>query len=426
MDNIYKYNINDTNNVDYLNINNISPYKEILRYHIITGLNKYFELQIKELDIINYNYNDLIKNNCSKLNELSIRWCWCQYNNNTIKDYVIPYVEDNNYKYSGFIKDINYILNLKDDKIITEESIIIIELKQVISFYLEIEYYIFSTRKDIDLTLNKNIIDNKIHICCEYKNYSYDTCIHVSVYNMIKIKLITHGKKYNLILNCMCNDIDNYLDRYIYCLLFRYSYMDAGNQQLAINEEIKNLFKVYGVEFELFGSAINSISNNYCSLFYDIEKYFGSQDNFFNIEITKGIYWCNPPYDNTIMNKTAKKIVNILENNENVGFLVTIPIWDDYTQKLMNEKTINKIYRNYQKDNNPNTYKDFKIYSILKPYIKDELMIPKNNIYYFNYRKFYNINSVNTYMLIVYKDLSREISINLHNNFNIIQELYNI
>ena len=45
------------------------------------------------------------------------------------------------------------------------------------------------------------------------------------------------------------------------------------------------LFKSYGVNFELYGSAINALSDNYCSLFYDIEKYFGSKGNFFDIEL---------------------------------------------------------------------------------------------------------------------------------------------
>lgn len=39
-------------------------------------------------------------------------------------------------------------------------------------------------------------------------------------------------------------------------------------------------------QFELFASAINTYTNNYCSLFYDIEQYFGSQGNIFNYKIS--------------------------------------------------------------------------------------------------------------------------------------------
>jgi hypothetical protein len=101
----------------------------------------------------------------------------------------------------------------------------------------------------------------------------------------------------------------------IICLIFRYSFIDSNNQQLAINKDIKQLFKNIGVNFELFGSAINVINDYYCSLFIDIEQYFGSKGNFFDIVIKRGIYWCNPPYINMVMSKAAKKIIKCLKKD---------------------------------------------------------------------------------------------------------------
>lgn len=418
-DMIYEY-IND-NDI----ISSLSPYKEILRYHIITGLNQCFYIKLKELNNEIYDINELIKNNNCKLNELINRWCWHQYNNPTCVDTVIPYLKDNNYEYDSFIRDLNYILNVYDTKnAINKNDLKIIELKKIIEKYLEIEYFTFSKRPDIDLEISREFIDNRFILNCQYKNNNYKSSIHIKVYNMLKMKLLIFGKNYNLINNYYGN-IDDLLDKYIYCLIYRYSYMESGNQQLAINENIKKLFKSYGVDFELFGSAINTISNNYCSLFFDIEKFFGSKGNFFNIKIKKGIYWCNPPYDDTIMTNTANKLINLLENSEDLGFLITIPIWDIYTQNKIKNDSNNVIYRNYNKESKEENHLDFKIYSSLKKYIKDELIIPKHVISYFNYRKFSHINSVNTYMLIVYNNLSFEKSEKLHKNFDKIMELNN-
>ena len=79
--------------------------------------------------------------------------------------------------------------------------------------------------------------------------------------------------------------------------------------------------------------------------------------------------------------------------------------------------------RNLNKDTTSESHNDFLIYSKLKPYIKDELVIPKHRIPYFNYKKYSNINAVNTYMLIIYKELNQKISENLHMNFDKIIEL---
>jgi hypothetical protein len=52
------------------------------------------------------------------------------------------------------------------------------------------------------------------------------------------------GKKYE-IMKDYTDNLDNLLDEYIFCLTFRYSYMDSGNQQLAISHYIKDMFRKY-------------------------------------------------------------------------------------------------------------------------------------------------------------------------------------
>lgn len=400
-----------------------SPYKEIIRYNIVTGLNNYFQLKLKELPNKIYNTNELFKNNSCKLIELINRWCWHQYNIPTHMDEVIPYVSDNNYDYERFVDDLNYILEVHGtNNAIKIDDKIIMELKKLINEYLCVEYTKFKSRDNIQIKVSKDFIEKKIRLLCSYKQNTYHVIIYPKVYIRLKTKLIMFGKKYDIMKNYNDN-LDELLDQYIFCLYFRYSYMDSGNQQLAINQSIKDMYKECGIDFELFGSAINTVSNNYCSLFYDIEKFFGSNGNFFDLQINKGVYWCNPPYDDTIMRNTGKKIVEALNSDKEVAFLVTIPIWDIQTQNLMKEENINNIMRNINTNTVSEQHTDFQIYSILKPYIKDELIIPKHRIPYFNYKKFSHINAVNTYMLIIYNKINNNVAKNLHSNFDQIIEL---
>lgn len=417
--------------IDYKYNSNISDetkpslYKEILRFININGLNDCFQMKLKELSSENYNINEIFKNNSSKLIELINRWCWHQYNNPTIKDYVIPYVENGKYDYDRFVDDLNYILNIHNtEHAIKTDNKVIIELDKTISSYLYIQYHDFSTRKNQVLNVFRDYVDKKIRLVCVYKNNNYQVLLHSKVYNRLKLKLIVFGKKYNIMKDTEDN-IDELLDQYIFCLFFRYSYMDSGNQQLAINHYIKDMYKKCGVNFELFGSAINTISDNYCSLFYDIEKFFGSNGNFFDIDIKSGVYWCNPPYDDTIMTNTVYKLLTVLQNNKDIAFIITIPIWDVITQEKIKSNNIDYIIRNFNKDTKEEDHIDFMIYSRLKPYIKDELIIPKHRIPYFNYKKYSNINAVNTYMLIIYDSINIKVAENLHMNFDKIIELDN-
>ena len=370
----------------------IFVHKEILRSIIIKNLINLFIKEIRNFKDIK-NLGKIFKYN--KLEEYVQKWCWLQYENQTLKDSVIPYVENQNYNFDEFIFDFNYILNYN----ITKDSINIKKLINKIKLFLNEEYNKFKQTKFQILSINKIRNIENVILSCLYNNKEYSITINNNLYIRLYKKFIN-------------SDINN-IDSYIFCLIFRYSYIDAENQQLAIHKKIKELFKNYGVNFELYGSAINVLSDYYCSLFYDIEKYFGSQGNFFDIEIKSGIYWCNPPYINELMKNTALKLIDIMNNNINTAFIITIPIWDKMTQ----EHNFTDIIRNYNKNTFPEDHNDYPIYSLLKPYIKDELIIPKNKIPYFNYRYYKPINASNTYMLIVYKNLSDEFK-KFHNVFD--------
>ena len=76
----------------------------------------------------------------------------------------------------------------------------------------------------------------------------------------------------------------NLLDNYIWTIIFRYQLLGSNNHQLAVLPRIIKLMENdYKLNFECFASAINTSQKNFCSIFYDIEKYFGSCGNFFNL-----------------------------------------------------------------------------------------------------------------------------------------------
>jgi hypothetical protein len=402
----YKYNIN----INSKKNNNISIYNEILREINIHNLIKIFNHNINNFkSIMNFNkIRKIFKYN--KLNELVQRWCWLQYYNKTSADNVIPYNKDDNYNYRDFIDDFNYILNINID----ENHIIFDNLKKNVSSYLKKSYIKYTNLliqdKKINLLIDKS--NDTVTFKILYNNHEIINEININLYNRL-------FDKFNYFNNTNSKQLDPNI--YIFCLIYRYSYIDSGQQQLAIDKRIKDMIKIYGVDFELFGSAINVLSNHYCSLFYDIEKYFGSKGDFFNIEINQGIFWCNPPYDDSLMTNAALKLISIMTNNKNVAFIITIPIWDKYTQLKIN--TLVNVTKNFNADSNPEDHSDYKIYSLLKPYIKSELIIPKKRIPYFNHRLNKPIYAVNTYMLIVYHNIDTKYVENILNVFDNIVDL---
>jgi len=263
-----------------------------------------------------------------------------------------------------------------------------------------------------NLKIDKEIRDNgDIVLRCDFNGENRSIKIVKEIYDRLKSKFIM-------------TNIGNisYIDEYIYCLYFRYAYIDADMQQLAIHPKIKIMMKKFGVNFELFGSGINVLSDRYCSLFYDIEKYFGSQGDFISFRVKQGIYWCNPPYINSLMEKCSRKLLDWLENNHNVGFLLTIPVWDKYTQKNIKDK--DKVQKNQNINVSQDEFKDYPCYYLIQPYIKYELIIPKYAIPYFSFKYNEYKYAVDTYMLFIYNKLDDKYSKPIIEVFDHIYENY--
>jgi hypothetical protein len=70
------------------------------------------------------------------------------------------------------------------------------------------------------------------------------------------------------------------------------------------------------IDFELFGSALNTNLNYFCSVFYDIEWVFGSLNNYFDTKIISGYYEINPPFNRKICDQCLIKTYNELKKSE--------------------------------------------------------------------------------------------------------------
>jgi hypothetical protein len=341
-------------------------------------INKYFS----------YKLFNKKKNLIVTINNIFSAFIFSQYIYNN-KDIFIPSIHNiTNFKKTikYYIKDTKYSLNF--DNFIND----------FINYY-EKEYNYFTTKKyniTNNYTITTKIIknkDNNINIYFKTNIKIYNNYLN-RVLNTIFIsydKYIALKKRY-IIIN---NTTENF-DKYIYILLVRYKILFSNNNQLAILPDIINkLSKDFNLNFETFGSFLNVNSNNFCSLYFDIERYFGSFGNFFSTTFIKGFYLFNPPFQEDIIIIGINRILKQLESKEKLGFFISIPIWDIEGKK---------------KYDNSNDYNDFIIISKIKAskYLKLALDYSKENFSYIdhfrNVKKNYTIQNTYIFVLANYND----------------------
>jgi len=94
----------------------------------------------------------------------------------------------------------------------------------------------------------------------------------------------------------------------------------------------------FGVRHECYASPLNRFegTETYCSLFHDVDRYFGSEGSFFDWQPpTKGMcvpqcFECNPPYDHMSITHCFKHIASLLTGREGgpLCFIVIVPQQD--------------------------------------------------------------------------------------------------
>lgn len=193
---------------------------------------------------------------------------------------------------------------------------------------------------------------------------------------------------------------ENFMDNYLWAVIYRYQLLGSNNHQLAVLPSIMNsMYNDYNLNFECFASCINNTFNNYCSIYYDIEKYFGSYGSFFNIIPVKGTFGFNPPYQKDIIEIGINRLFEFLEKEEDLIFIITIPIWDDKGRSVMKEQFNNEL----EKQNID--YGDFDIINKVRDskYFRNLRMIPKEKFTYIdhNFELYKNKTIQNTYVIIL-------------------------
>ena len=307
-------------------------------------------------------------------------------------DYLLP----TNYTNTLTLKETLFDLCKFDTTITDIDNKINIVLINLVNTY-KIQLSLLSNYQNSDLFKNtKDIYQIKKN---KYKNifYKFDISVNFDIKNKRLINILNNIlipiSIYEKLIKCYSGHKDK-IDDYIWTILFRYQLLGSNNHQLAVLPNIMNQMNTdYNLNFECFASLTNNIFNHYCSIYYDLEQYFGSVGSFFNIVPLKGTYGFNPPYQKDVINKGINKLFFFLEEtSEELTFIITIPIWDFDGQLLMN--------------NSPNiNYGDFEIINEIKEskFFKGLRMISKEKFTYIdhNFGLYKNKTIQDTYIIIL-------------------------
>lgn len=388
--------------------NMLSPILELYRGKLYSSILKSF--------IYNCTYNlgtkifSIKKLYSRTLTNLLSSWFFSMYSEyNFVDDPFFP----SNFNNTNYLEETLYNFTKYDKTIINKDksiNIILQKLKndydsmlQLLKSYKSSTYYLerinkyIITKKIIKQTRNNIFVDfYKFNIEVPFKIIDKR---HRNIINNILIPKYIYDKFYNK----FTGDLKK-IDNYIWTIIYRYQLLGSNNNQLGVLPKV--LYKMkndFNLNFECFASAINSTFDSYCSIYYDVEKYFGSCGSFFNITPISGTYSFNPPYQTEIMDKGISKILinlyNAEINNKDLTFIITIPIWDNIGINIMKEIYSEKIKK-------PSIeYDDFVSLNDIfnSKYFKAKLMISKDKFTYLehNFHLYKNITIQHTYILVL-------------------------
>lgn len=190
------------------------------------------------------------------------------------------------------------------------------------------------------------------------------------------------------------NGILNYGYVDLFLIGFNYYIIDGNSLQWCTPFNVMTyLNTTFDCKTELFASPMNSLSENYYSLF-EIDKQFGAQGSFFT-EFEKDVsvsdsaittYQINPPFIGILFEKSSQIILNILRTTSNkLLFIYIMPDWTDcigYKLLKESEYLIDEIILN----ENEHFYYQSTNYKVVKANFKTHVMfignveINKNNV----------------------------------------------
>lgn len=147
---------------------------------------------------------------------------------------------------------------------------------------------------------------------------------------------------------------------------------------------------------ELFGSPINTVLSEYCSAFSDIERFFGSMGSFFDFEFSSGVYFMNPPYDESLILDATKRVFEAMDSGIEFTVIAVLPVWDVESQERHRGRIhVEKQFEAFELINNSEymqshyvmNYRDFYFYNYytdsFTPVADTHLIVISNTDYHF-------------------------------------------
>jgi len=244
------------------------------------------------------------------------------------------------------------------------------DIKYIIETYkvgvriTEQEYIDFSKRlyNYFKLTINKD--SSSISVRVRNDKFSIDSSkTYIKLFDLSSIQMESLKSRYKG---------ENYY-KDVANLLYIYSSISSVNNHLSIPIELLSNLEI---DVELFGSPFNTTLNKFCSPFYSIEKYFGSQGSFFDFTLSDGKnYTYNPPYVDELMFEAGKRLKDQLTKIKNYYIMGVVPAWE----------------------------KDFRGFDILKtiPTFKEFIKLDAKEYPYYDYYSNTYIPASDTFLFII-------------------------
>ena len=346
------------------------------------------------------------------LTNLISSWMFTLYASENFDSVMDPFLPNNFIETESLeliLKDlVKYDESLKDpDKLITT---LLNNLKnnftdklKILETYKKSKYY--QDNKNKYTIYKKEIIEKRDTYECRFYKFIIKLSFEIKDKKLIDILdyLLIPVNEYEK-LKSFYHDKPEKMDELITIIIYRYQLLGSNNHQLGVKPDIMHKMKKdYNLSYECFASSINCTFNHYCSVYYDVERFFGSFGSFFNLTPISGTFGLNPPYQKEIIETSIIKALGHLEDADKEGsvltFIITIPIWDCEGKKSMKEEFNNDLpQQNID-------YGDFEIISTVKNsvYHKITRMIPKEKFTYIDHNHLLIKNKTiqNTYVIII-------------------------
>lgn len=208
------------------------------------------------------------------------------------------------------------------------------------------------------VNMTRNVLSNPKKFGQPPISYDCDT-IKIGVYT----RILPPGRLSLLLSRASLYDVS--------VMVMRYASLLPRGQQWNIPQALyRSMVLKHNVDLEGFASPMNSqiISVNpelnFCSLFLDTDKPFGSIGSFFEADLDGRRVMANPPYIEPLMNAMADRIVQQLKTCSKLFLVITVPSWTDarYYKVLEKQTHLKRIVnlrknKHYYESSNPSETK---------------------------------------------------------------------